>query len=84
MDSVSRATITETQPQVLGTIRGAASITLPPQAVFETDEGWLLYAYEEASKRTAVMTICDTGFDGIGTQEDALTCFTAALETIAW
>ena len=84
VDSVSRAAITETQPQVLGTIRGAASITLPPQAVFETEEGWLLYAYEEASKRTAVMTICDTGFDGIETKEDALTCFTAALETIAW
>ncbi|MBQ9696384.1 MAG: hypothetical protein IJV58_08155, partial [Oscillospiraceae bacterium] len=39
VDSVSRAAITETQPQVLGTIRGAASITLPPQAVFETEEG---------------------------------------------
>ena len=84
VDSVSGAVVTETQPHVLGTIRGAASITLPPQAVFETEEGWLLYAYEEASQRTAVMTICDTGFDGIETQEDALACFTAALETIAW
>ena len=79
-DTVTHEVIEEASPCGIGTIQNAGMICQPANAVLETTDGWLCYAYVD--DKTVVVHIMDTVYDGLQTWEDASECFERILAEV--